>query len=403
MKKPVVAVGQSGGPTAAINASLAGVIEGARSLGGRTIGMRYGIEGALSGNFVDLDLALPTARDLEALAHTPSSFLGSCRYKLPDPGEHPEVFAELLAKFEALEADAVLYIGGNDSMDTIAKLATYGRKVGSSIRFVGIPKTIDNDLVGIDHTPGYGSAAKFVATCIQELALDSRAYDLRSVLIVEIMGRDAGWLAASAALAPGAADAILLPETHLETDALISHLDDLVRQKTCVVLATSESITDPSGKPLYQGDSITDAFGHARQRNGMSRYLQNLVRTRLNCKARAIELSTTQRSAAHLASATDLAEARALGCFGAREALIGSEEAFGAMASLVRVSDVPYATELCLADVAEVANKVKNMPASMITADGFGVTGEFLAYARPLIRGEAYPAYVEGVPETVHL
>jgi 6-phosphofructokinase 1 len=403
MKKPVVIVGQSGGPTAAINATLAGVVEGARSLGGRTIGMRYGIEGALSGNFADLDLALPTTRELEMLVHTPSSFLGSCRYKLPDPGEHPEIFAELLHKFESLEADAVLYIGGNDSMDTIAKLAAYGKTVGSSIRFVGIPKTIDNDLVGIDHTPGYGSAAKFVATCIQELALDSRVYDLRSVLIVEIMGRDAGWLAASAALAPGAADAILVPETHLETDALISHLDDLVRRKTCVVLATSESITDPSGQPLYQGDSITDAFGHARQRNGMSRYLQNLVRTRLNCKARAIELSTTQRSAAHLASATDLSEARALGCFGAREALLGTDEAFGAMASLVRVSDVPYATELCLVDVAEVANKVKNLPASMISADGFGVTDEFLTYARPLIQGEAYPAYVGGVPETVRL
>ena len=217
-----VLVGQSGGPTAAINASLAGVISAGMDAGARVVGMRYGIQGFLGGRSVELSRSFGDPRDLELLRNTPSSWLGSCRYKLPDPADDEATYQRLFERFQELGATAVLYIGGNDSMDTIAKLGAYGREYGSDIRFIGVPKTIDNDLVQTDHTPGYGSAARFVATAMREIACDANVYDLKSVTFVEIMGRDAGWLAAASALANP--DIVLLPEAPLDEAALLARL-----------------------------------------------------------------------------------------------------------------------------------------------------------------------------------
>ena len=214
-----VLVGQSGGPTSAINASLAGVISAGMDAGARVVGMRYGIQGFLDGRSVELSRSFGDPRDLELLRDTPSSWLGSCRYKLPDPADDEATYQRLFDRFREVGADAVLYIGGNDSMDTIAKLGAYGREYGSPIRFIGVPKTIDNDLVQTDHTPGYGCAARFVATAMREIACDANVYDLKSVTFVEIMGRDAGWLAASSALANP--DLILLPEAPLASQGCL--------------------------------------------------------------------------------------------------------------------------------------------------------------------------------------
>ena len=246
MSEKCVLVGQSGGPTAAINASLAGVIAAARSLGVRVTGMRYGIQGFLAGRTVNLDEAVPDSRSLALLKQTPASWLGSCRFKLPQATDDESVYQELFRRFEEEGASCVLYIGGNDSMDTIAKLGDYGQSIDSEIRFMGIPKTIDNDLVGTDHTPGFGSAARLVATSTAELALDADVYDLKSVTFVEIMGRDAGWLAASSALANP--DLVLLPEVPLVEDVLMERLAKLLETKNTVMVGVSEGVRTPEGK-----------------------------------------------------------------------------------------------------------------------------------------------------------
>ncbi len=383
--KKRILVGQSGGPTAAINSSLAGVIAGAREAGAEPVGMRYGIQGFLAGRTVDLAAALPDEAALEQLRHTPSSWLGSCRFKLPalDAPEAEAFYTDAFAKLEAAGADAVLYIGGNDSMDTIAKLGAWGARVDSPIRFIGVPKTIDNDLVGIDHTPGYGSAARFVAKAVEELARDADVYDLKSVTFVEIMGRDAGWLAGSACLADP--DLVLLPEVVLDEDALVEHLRGLLAKKNTVMVAMSEGIRSADGhliaeKTVAAGTGV-DEFGHLAQLSGPSRYIASMVKERLGVKTRAVELSTLQRCASHIASQTDLDEAFELGRNGVRAALAGESVK---MCSLTRTSNDPYTVEYGLVDVLAVANQVKAVPAEWIHADGMGVTDEFRAYVAPL-------------------
>lgn len=399
-----VLVGQSGGPTAAINASLVGVVSAARRQGAHAVGMRYGIEGFLAGRTVDLDAALPTSVELELLRHTPASWLGSCRYKLPDASEDASTYERLFSAFERQQVDAVLYIGGNDSMDTIAKLGAWGSRVGSGVRFVGIPKTIDNDLVGTDHTPGYGSAAKYVATSIGELSCDSDVYDLKGVTVVEIMGRDAGWLAAGAALATQggvpAADVILLPEAPLEVDALLGRLEGLLAEKSSVILAASEGARTPDGRLVAERTNAPgtrrDAFGHLAALSGTSRYLAQLVRERLGVKARAVEISTLQRCASHCASVTDLDEAFALGAAGVEAAERGGSER---MCALRRSGDAPYGCSIETVDVHAVANRTKPVPSSWIAADGMGLTVDFERYARPLIAGEPTLAWEDGLPQ----
>ncbi len=399
-----VLVGQSGGPTAALNARLAGVVSAPPRPGAHAGGKRYGIEGVLAGRTVDLDAALPTSVELELLRHTPASWLGSCRYKLPDASEDAGTYERLFSAFERQQVDAVLYIGGNDSMDTIAKLGAWGSRVGSGVRFVGIPKTIDNDLVGTDHTPGYGSAAKYVATSIGELSCDSDVYDLKGVTVVEIMGRDAGWLAAGAALATQggvpAADVILLPEAPLEVDALLGRLEGLLAEKSSVILAASEGARTPDGRLVAERTNAPgtrrDAFGHLAALSGTSRYLAQLVRERLGVKARAVEISTLQRCASHCASVTDLDEAFALGAAGVEAAERGGSER---MCALRRSGDAPYGCSIETVDVHAVANRTKPVPSSWIAADGMGLTVDFERYARPLIAGEPTLAWEDGLPQ----
>ena len=400
-----VLVGQSGGPTAAINASLAGVVDAARAAGLHAVGMRYGIQGLLDGRTVNLDERLASLAQLELLSHTPSSYLGSCRYKLPDPSTDETPYRTLFKRFSELDACAVLYIGGNDSMDTIAKLSRYGKATGSKIRFVGVPKTIDNDLILTDHTPGYGSAAKFIAATVDELACDADVYDLKSVTFVEIMGRDAGWLAASAALAGEAGghapDLVLLPEVPLDEQNLLQRIADLLDKKNTVVVAVSEGVRTADGTLVCEHAGSTarlDAFGHAAALSGTSRYLADLAKRELGCKTRAVELCTTQRCAAHLASQTDLTEAAGLGARGVNAALEGAS---GVMSVLVRTSNTPYEVRYELVDVNRVANAVKAVPEEMISEDGMGVAEAYLRYARPLIAGEPSLLFVGGVPAHV--
>lgn len=378
-----VLVGQSGGPTAAINASLAGVAWAARQAGVRALGMRNGIQGFMEGRTVDLDAALPDEASLDLLARTPSSWLGSCRYKLPDPAADPQTYERLFVRLAEEGVSCVLYIGGNDSMDTIAKLGAYGRSVDSPIRFVGVPKTIDNDLEGTDHTPGYGSAARLVATSVRELARDADVYDLKSVTFVEIMGRDAGWLAASSALADP--DLVLLPEVPLDADALVERLRALLAERNSVMVGVSEGVRDASGTlycEMAGPGAATDEFGHLATLSGTGRYLAALVKKRLGCKTRAVELSTLQRCASHIASACDLREASELGQAGVRAALAGESVV---MCGLERLCDEPYEVRARLFDVEAVANRVKGVPRAWISEDGMGVTEELLAYVRPLV------------------
>ena len=377
-----ILVGQSGGPTAAINASLAGVVAAARAEGCRVTGMRHGIQGFLASRTVDLGEALPDQESLTLLRQTPASWLGSCRFKLPDLSDQA-FYEDALARLDAAGVDAVLYIGGNDSMDTIAKLGAYGARINSPIRFIGVPKTIDNDLVGIDHTPGYGSAARFVATAVSEVTRDADVYDLKSATFVEIMGRDAGWLAGSACLANP--DLVLLPEVALDEDALVARIAEVLERKNTVVVAMSEGIHTPDGhliaeKTVAAGTGV-DEFGHLAQLSGPSRYLAGVAKERLGCKTRAVELSTLQRCASHCASDIDLDEAFELGRRGVVAALAGESVK---MCSLTRTGDDPYAVKYGLVNVLEVANKVKAVPREWICADGMGVTDDFARYVAPL-------------------
>ena len=403
-----VIVGQSGGPTAVINSSLAGVYETARNLGAQHVyGMKYGIEGLLKGQVLDLDELLGSKMAIELLKRTPSSYLGSCRYKMPSPEADPAVYETLFGLFDRYGIDAVFYIGGNDSMDTIARLSAYGEAVGSPIRFIGVPKTIDNDLVLTDHTPGYGSAAKYIATVLKEVICDSSVYDLRSVTVAEIMGRHAGWLAGAACLAGGedcaGPDLILLPEVPFDQQAFLARVDALQSEKSTVVIAASEGVKTAEGTFLCDLVSVggeVDAFGHKAALSGTGRYLADLIHAQLGCKSRAIELSTLQRCASHLASRTDVTEAYAVGGAAAMAAFSGQS---GKMIAMERVSSVPYQCVTHAVDVRKVANFEKKVPAGWITPDGMNVTPDFERYARPLIQAELTPIYINGTPRHIHL
>ena len=397
-----VLVGQSGGPTAAINASLAGVVQIARALGAEAWGMRHGVQGLLADDVVDLARTLPDAASLELLRQTPASYLGSCRYKLPDADADPATYERLFRTLEARRVDAVLYIGGNDSMDTIAKLSAWGTRAGNPVRFIGVPKTIDNDLEGTDHTPGFGSAAKFVATSVAELGRDASVYDLPNVLVVEVMGRGAGWLAGASCLARqdglGHPDLILLPEAPVSEDALVEAVRGLLARKRCVVVAASEGARRPDGSLMCEpptGAVRTDAFGHAAALSGTGRHLAQLLGERLGVKTRAVELSTLQRCASHLASACDLAEAAALGGVAVRAAAAGET---GVMPAIRREGNSPYLVSYGLADVSAVANAERRVPAAWIREDGMDVTSDFADYVRPLVAGEVAPLFVDGLP-----
>ena len=405
MKKNVI-VGQSGGPTAVINASLAGVYKTAKDMGADTIyGMRYGIQGLLEKKIVDLGEKIRNDMDVELLKRTPASFLGSCRYKLPEISEDKAIYEKIFAILEELEIMAFFYIGGNDSMDTIKKLSDYAETVGNPIRFIGVPKTIDNDLEGTDHTPGYGSAAKYIATVTKELVRDGLIYEMQSVTVIEIMGRNAGWLTAASALSRvnggEGPNLIYLCEPALDTEQFLKDVQEKLEQKDSVLVAISEGIHDSEGR--YVSEQVQcdaqDQFGHSYIA-GSAKVLEELVRDRIGCKVRSIELNLLQRCAAHLASATDLEESRMLGMKACQCAL---EKQGGQMASIRRISADPYRVEYTSVPVSEVANKEKKVPLPWITEDGHDVTEEMMAYLRPLILGEPAMQYENGIPVHIEL
>ena len=376
-EKKNLIVGQSGGPTAVINSSLYGVVsEGLRQNRriGEVYGMVNGIEGFLQGNTLNFREALPGTM-LEGLKTTPGAYLGSCRYKLPEDLEDP-VYPRLFEKFEEMNIGYFFYIGGNDSMDAVSKLSRYAEKIGSDIRVIGEPKTIDNDLVLTDHTPGFGSAARYVASTVREIVLDANVYEKKSVTIVEIMGRHAGWLTAASVLARKTAGdnplLIYLPETAFDQEAFLEKIEACFSKNPNVIVCVSEGIKDKDGTFICEYDNSvgTDSFGH-KMLAGCGKYLENLVRNRLGVKARSVELNVSQRCSAAMISETDQKEAVIAGEFGVRAALKGET---GKMVSYVRTSDLPYAMVPGLEDVNEICNKEKTVPLSWITEDGSDIS-----------------------------
>ena len=402
-------VAQSGGPTAAINATVAGVVSCA-VLSGKVdhiYGAVNGIEGVLAEKFLDLGKKLDSAEKISLLMQTPAAALGSCRYKLGDPEENKEDFEEILQIFRRHEIRYFIYIGGNDSMDTIKKLSDYAIVFGHSIRFIGCPKTIDNDLALTDHTPGYGSAAKYIGTSMKEIIRDSFCleYEKGVVSIVEIMGRNAGWLTGSTALSQGedceGPDLIYLPELPFDLQLFGEKIRQLLQEKTSIVVAVSEGIRTADGTYVCElGNSIdfVDAFGH-KQLSGTASYLASYIAGEIGCKTRAIELSTLQRAASHAASRVDILEAYQVGGAAVKAADEGDT---GKMVVLKRLSDDPYQCGTEVKDVHKIANDEKLVPRSWVNKEGTYVTNEFISYVRPLIQGDVSPVMVDGIPRHLY-
>lgn len=399
-----VIVGQSGGPTAAINSSLAGVYRTAKDRGaGKVYGMLHGIQGLLQERYIDLSEYIKTDLDTELLKRTPAAFLGSCRYKLPEIHEDRSVYDKIFEILDKLNIEAFIYIGGNDSMDTIKKLSDYAIVTGFPTRFIGCPKTIDNDLALTDHTPGYGSAAKYIGTSVKEIIRDSFSleYSKGLVSIVEIMGRNAGWLTGAAALAQGedctGPDLIYLPELPFDVEKFGEKVRSLLSKKPSVVVAVSEGIRLADGRyvcELGQSIDFVDAFGH-KQLSGTANYLASYIAGEIGCKTRAIELSTLQRAASHCSSRVDILEAYQVGGAAVKAADEGDS---GKMVVLQRLSDDPYQASTEVKDVHKIANDEKLVPRSWVNEDGDYITEDFVSYVRPLIQGDVSPVMVDGIP-----
>lgn len=394
-------VAQSGGPTVAINASLAGVIDGVKKSKKftRVYGAIHGIQGVLENNFIDLSLmALSKFPLVNTLELSPAMYLGSCRYKLPDFEVDPKPYEIIFDRFEEYNVAAFFYIGGNDSMDTVDKLSKYAEKIGSDVKIVGIPKTIDNDLCLTDHTPGFGSAAKYVASTMLEIAHDTYIYHIPSVVIVEIMGRDAGWLTAASCLARNdyslAPHLIYLPEVDFDENQFIEDIKNVLKTSRCVIIAVSEGIHDKDGNYISATSAVADKFGHA-QLSGTGKALESLVKDRMDIKVRSIELNVLQRCAAHISSRTDINESFALGQAAVKYAAEGMT---AVMSTIKRVSNDPYQWIIEPENVALIANQAKTIPLEWITPEKNDVTPEMEAYLRPLIIGEVSLQYKDGLP-----
>ena len=401
MNKKNCMVAQSGGPTAAVNASLAGVISGVleSSVYETVYGSPNGITGILDGEYINLTEQFGKSPALlTRLSVTPAMFLGSCRYKLPDYLDDDSPYVFLFKRFSDLDIEAFFYIGGNDSMDTVAKLSEYGRCIGSPVRIIGIPKTIDNDLCATDHTPGFGSAAKYIATSLLEISHDTFIYAVKSVTIVEIMGRDSGWLTAAAALARNshntAPHLIYLPEVPFDAEDFLLDVKRLLFERNNVIVAVSEGIRDASGSYISASRQSVDTFGHS-QLSGAGKALEFLVKEKLGVKVRSVEINVLQRCAAHLASKTDLSESFALG----KKAVALSEEGVTAsMVTLERLSNEPYRVEYRSAEIRQIANEIKCVPAEWIAPSGSDVEQPLIDYLLPLIQGEPDIPYENGLP-----
>lgn len=400
-----IIVGQSGGPTAVINSSLAGVYKTAKERGFDTVyGMLHGIEGFLDEKYVDLSTQIHSDMDIELLKRTPSAFLGSCRYKLPEIHEDPAIYEKIFSILDKLEIEAFIYIGGNDSMDTIKKLSDYAIVKGHTQKFLGVPKTIDNDLALTDHTPGFGSAAKYIAASTKEIIRDALglAYNRKMVTILEIMGRNAGWLTGATALAKteecDGPDLIYLPEIPFNIDHFLKKTGELLKKKDSVVIAVSEGIKLSDGRyvcELSGGADYVDAFGH-KQLQGTAAYLAGFLGAELGCKTRSIEFSTLQRSASHMASRVDINEAFMVGGAAVKAADEGDT---GKMVVIDRIADDPYMSSAGIYDVHRIANNEKMVPKEWVNKEGNYITDEFINYIEPLIQGDYQPFMVNGLPQ----
>ena len=396
-----VMVAQSGGPTVAINASLSGVIRGVMESDSydTVYGAVNGILGILNNEFINLtDMMQGHPEYLDRLETTPAMYLGSCRHKLPDYLDDDSSYVFIFKQFELYNVGAFFYIGGNDSMDTVLKLSDYGKRIGSDVRIIGIPKTIDNDLCETDHTPGFGSAAKYIASSILEIAHDTFIYAVKSVTIVEIMGRDAGWLTAAAALARNeyntAPHLIYLPEVPFDKEDFLLDVKRLLFERNNVIIAVSEGIRVASGNYISASEKSVDTFGHS-QLSGAGKALEFLIKEKLGVKVRSVEVNVLQRCAAHLASQTDLSESVSLG----KKAVALSEEGVTAsMVTMNRVSNDPYTIEYGYAEIRNIANEAKTVPLEWINDAGNNVTDELISYLTPLIQGESKVHYENGLP-----
>lgn len=392
-----IAVAQSGGPTCAINASLVGVFR--ESLKEPTIdaifGSINGVEGIIHDHLIDLKTMILTNEDMELLRQTPSTVLGSCRYKLPDWQEDDAVYQQIVHCLKRRQIGALFYIGGNDSMDTVQKLSSYFREKKLNIKVIGIPKTIDNDLCITDHTPGFGSAAKYVATTMQEIVRDSSVYSMPSITIVEIMGRHAGWLTASSAVLHAYGDPaphlVYVPESHFSEKKFLRDVEQEMAKHKAVIVAVSEGVAVPEG---VQSGAV-DNFGH-KYLSGIGKYLEQLVREKIGCKVRSIELNVMQRCSSHLCSKTDIDESEQIGAAGVQCALNGET---GRVMVFRRIHDMPYTVVMEPADASQIANREKFLPREFLTPAGNNISDKAMPYFLPLIQGELNLQMHGGIPK----
>ena len=392
-----IAVAQSGGPTCAINASLVGVFR--ESLKEPTIdaifGSINGVEGIIHDHLIDLKTMILTNEDMELLRQTPSTVLGSCRYKLPDWQEDDAVYQQIVHCLKRRQIGAFFYIGGNDSMDTVQKLSSYFREKKLNIKVIGIPKTIDNDLCITDHTPGFGSAAKYVATTMQEIVRDSSVYSMPSITIVEIMGRHAGWLTASSAVLHAYGDPaphlVYVPESHFSEKKFLRDVEQEMAKHKAVIVAVSEGVAVPEG---VQSGAV-DNFGH-KYLSGIGKYLEQLVREKIGCKVRSIELNVMQRCSSHLCSKTDIDESEQIGAAGVQCALNGET---GRVMVFRRIHDMPYTVVMEPADASQIANREKFLPREFLTPAGNNIRDKAMPYFLPLIQGELNLQMHGGIPK----
>ncbi len=401
-------IAQSGGPTSAINATLIGAFQMAQisSKIDKVYGAINGIVGVFEENFIDLTERIKDTETMEALAATPAAALGSCRYKMKDPKEDDSEYEKIVQVCKKNGIEYFVYIGGNDSMDTVAKLSWYIEKNQiENLNVMGAPKTIDNDLIHTDHCPGFGSAAKYIATTFAELERDIAVYKTSGVLIVEIMGRNAGWLTAASALSrlngDNGPDLIYLCEIPFEMDRFLEKTKNLLEKKGRVIVAVSEGLKTKDGKYLSEQMSVDkyDVFGH-KYIAGVGKVLEEKVRDVLGCKVRSIELNLMQRCAAHVASATDINESRLLGMKAVQCAIEGIS---GQMSAIKRMNSNPYEIEFTSVDVSDVANNEKKVPREWISEDGDDVTEEMIDYLTPLVHGETITSHKHGIPTHIVL
>ena len=400
-------IGQSGGPTAVINASAYGAIKTALESPNitRVLGAAHGIVGVL--NDILYDMGEEDPEELALLLNTPSSELGSCRYKLKDPEQNDSEYRKILEIFQKYDVRYFFYNGGNDSMDTCSKISRFMSKSGYDCRVIGIPKTIDNDLAGTDHCPGFGSAAKYIATSLMEIYKDSTVYDIGTITIVETMGRHAGWLAGSAGIAAAfgsGPDLVYLPEVSFNLDTFLLDCERLYRQNGKVLAVVSEGIKDKDGVFISEygakKNNRVDSFGHM-QLGGLAAALAEVVKERTGAKVRGIELSLLQRCAAHIASQTDISEAFEAGKAAVEAAVSGQT---GKMVAFKREDiDGKYAFRTILIPLEDAANHEKKVPLEWINENGNGVTQAFIDYALPLIQGEPDKALCSSLPRFAKL